>query len=49
MPFAELLAAILDGRVRDAPVMVAVLTAHERGLLGRAVPGHALGLVSDPC
>ena len=34
VPFAELLAATLDGRVRDAPVMVAVLTAKERGLVG---------------
>jgi ADP-ribose pyrophosphatase len=34
-PFAELFAATLDGRVRDAPVMVAVMTARERGLVGR--------------
>ena len=27
VPFAELLAAVLDGRVRDAPVLIAVLTA----------------------
>jgi NAD/NADP transhydrogenase alpha subunit len=30
----ELVAATLDGRVHDAPVMVAVLTAKERGLIG---------------
>jgi 8-oxo-dGTP pyrophosphatase MutT (NUDIX family) len=33
VPFSELLAATLDGRVHDAPVMVAVLTAKERGLI----------------
>ncbi len=36
VPFAELLAATLDGRVHDAPVMIAVLTARERGLVGGA-------------
>ncbi len=36
VPFAELVAATLDGRVRDAPVIVAVLTARERGLVGGA-------------
>jgi 8-oxo-dGDP phosphatase len=35
VPFADLLAAVLDGRVTDAPVIVAVLTAHGRGLVGR--------------
>jgi len=35
VPYDELLAACLDGRVHDAPVMVAVLTAHTRGLVGR--------------
>jgi 8-oxo-dGTP pyrophosphatase MutT (NUDIX family) len=30
--FEELLAACLDGRVRDAPVLIAVLTARQRGL-----------------
>ena len=34
MPYAELLAACLDGRVRDAPVLIAVLTARQRGLVG---------------
>jgi 8-oxo-dGDP phosphatase len=34
VPFADLLAAVLDGRVSDAPVIVAVLTAHARGLAG---------------
>jgi ADP-ribose pyrophosphatase len=34
VPFAELLAAVLDGRITDAPVIIAVLTAHARGLVG---------------
>ena len=34
VPFAELLAACLDGRVHDAPVLIAVLTARQRGLVG---------------
>ena len=34
VPYAELLAACLDGRVHDAPVLVAVLTASHRGLVG---------------
>jgi 8-oxo-dGTP pyrophosphatase MutT (NUDIX family) len=34
VPFADLLEAVLDGRVTDAPVVVAVLTAHARGLVG---------------
>ena len=46
VPFAELLAATLDGRVQDAPVMIAVLTARERGLVGGV---RRQGLVSDPC
>ena len=46
VPFAELLAAIRDGRVRDAPVIIAALTARERGLVGT---DGARGLVSDPC
>ena len=33
VPYAGLLAACLDGRVQDAPVLIAVLTAHQRGLL----------------
>lgn len=34
VPFADLLDAVLAGRVTDAPVIVAVLTAHARGLVG---------------
>jgi 8-oxo-dGTP pyrophosphatase MutT (NUDIX family) len=34
VPFADLLAAVLAGRLTDAPVIVAVLTAHARGLVG---------------
>jgi ADP-ribose pyrophosphatase len=34
VPYAELLAACLDGRVRDAPVLIAVLTARQQGLVG---------------
>ena len=34
VPFADLLDAVLSGRVTDAPVIVAVLTAHARGLVG---------------
>jgi ADP-ribose pyrophosphatase len=34
VPYAELLAACLDGRVRDAPVLIAVLTARQQGLIG---------------
>jgi 8-oxo-dGDP phosphatase len=36
VPYADLLAACLDGRVQDAPVLIAVLTAQQRGLIGRA-------------
>jgi ADP-ribose pyrophosphatase len=39
VPFAELLAATLDGRVHDAPVMIALLTARERGLVGASDGG----------
>jgi 8-oxo-dGTP pyrophosphatase MutT (NUDIX family) len=38
VPFAELVAAALDGRVQDAPVLIAVLTARERGLVGSGSP-----------
>ena len=38
VPYAELLAACLDGRVQDAPVLIAVLTARHRGLVGGGVP-----------
>jgi len=34
VPYADLLAACLDGRVRDAPVLIAVLSAQQRGLAG---------------
>ncbi len=34
VPYPELLAACLDGRVRDAPVLIAVLIARQRGLIG---------------
>lgn len=34
VPFSELVEAVLDGRVTDAPVIVAVLIAHARGLVG---------------
>ena len=34
VPFAELLDAVLTGRVTDAPIIIAVLTAHARGLVG---------------
>ena len=35
VPYADLLAACLDGRVEDAPVLIAVLGAYHRGLVGR--------------
>jgi 8-oxo-dGTP pyrophosphatase MutT (NUDIX family) len=34
VPFSDLVAAALDGRVSNAPVIVAVLTAQARGLVG---------------
>lgn len=40
VPFDDLLAACLDGRAHDAPVLVAVLTAHARGLVGTGAPTH---------
>ncbi|HEY0889290.1 MAG TPA: NUDIX hydrolase [Nocardioides sp.] len=36
VPFADLFDAVLAGRVTDAPVIVAVLSAHARGLVGVA-------------
>ena len=39
VPYAELLAACLDGRVHDAPVLIAVLTARQRGLVGNGGAG----------
>ena len=38
VPYAELLAACLDGRVQDAPVLIAVLTARQLGLVGTEGP-----------
>ena len=38
VPYSELLAACLDGRVQDAPVLIAVLTAGQRGLIGSGGP-----------
>jgi ADP-ribose pyrophosphatase len=38
VPYAELLTACLDGRVEDAPVLVAVLTASQQGLVGSVPP-----------
>ena len=35
VPVAELLAAVLDGRVADAPVVIALLLAREKGLVPR--------------
>ena len=40
VPYDDLLAAVLDGRVGDAPVAVAVLVAHARGLAGSARSGE---------
>ncbi len=34
VPFDDLLAAVLEGRVGDGPLAVSVLTAHVRGLVG---------------
>ena len=39
VPYAELEAACLAGRVRDAPVLVALLTARQRGLIGTGTGG----------
>jgi 8-oxo-dGTP pyrophosphatase MutT (NUDIX family) len=41
--FADLHAAVLDGRLQDAPVVLAVLLAHARGLVGTGTPGASLG------
>jgi 8-oxo-dGDP phosphatase len=40
VPFPELLEACLDGRVHDAPVLVAVLSARQRGLVGKGDVDH---------
>ena len=39
VPYGELVAACLDGRVHDAPLLVAVLTARQRGLVVSAGVG----------
>lgn len=41
VPFAALLQAVLDGAVQEAGLMIAVLAAHTRGLVGPTVPGTA--------
>jgi 8-oxo-dGTP pyrophosphatase MutT (NUDIX family) len=41
--FADLHAAVLDGRLQDAPVVLAVLLAHARGLVGTGTPGASIG------
>jgi 8-oxo-dGDP phosphatase len=38
--YDDLLDACLGGRVRDAPVLIAVLTARQRGLVGSEPAGH---------
>lgn len=38
VPYDELLAACLEGRAHDAPVLVAVLMAHASGLVGTGAP-----------
>jgi ADP-ribose pyrophosphatase len=42
-PFAELHQAVLDGRLTDAPLVIAVLLAASRGLLAGGVPGRGAG------
>jgi ADP-ribose pyrophosphatase len=42
-PFAELHRAVLDGRLTDAPLVVAVLMAAARGLVAGGVPGRGAG------
>jgi 8-oxo-dGTP pyrophosphatase MutT (NUDIX family) len=39
-PYDELLAAALDGRVQDAPLVLALLAAQARGLAGPGVSGE---------
>jgi 8-oxo-dGTP pyrophosphatase MutT (NUDIX family) len=41
-PYDDLLAAVLDGRVGDAPVVLAVLIAQARGLAGSGPPGSSV-------
>ena len=42
-PFADLHRAVLEGRVTDAPLVLAVLLADARGLVTGAVPGEPAG------
>lgn len=39
-PFDDLHAGVLDGRITDAPVALAVLVARARGLAGSGIPGE---------
>jgi ADP-ribose pyrophosphatase len=39
VPFEDLVTAVLDGRIGDAPVVVAVLLARARGLAGSTKSG----------
>ncbi|GAA2150179.1 NUDIX hydrolase [Nocardioides koreensis] len=39
VPYADLVTAVLDGRIGDAPVVVAVLLAQARGLAGSTTSG----------
>jgi hypothetical protein len=41
VPFADLRASVLAGRLADAPLVIAVLLAHERGLVGSGVSGSS--------
>lgn len=43
VPFADLRAAVLDGRVQDAPVVLAVLLAAAQGHIGTGAPGGGAG------
>ncbi|MCW2765641.1 MAG: nudF [Nocardioides sp.] len=45
-PFDDLLAAVLDERVTDGPLVIAVLVANARGLAGRAGSAAAGGPVT---
>lgn len=46
VPFADLLDAVVEGRVTDGPLVLAVLLAHVRGLSGRrARPGSPEDLI----
>ena len=40
VPFSDLLAACLAGRIKDAPALIAVLAAHQRGLVGKPARDH---------